>query len=578
MGGFVLQTFLIVGLLSIIVLVTGRVFRLSPAVRFGLWLVVLIKLLVPPVVEWPWDAARFFPEAMTQAWVVKEPLPESSLPTEAVVIYGVTDSSMPTDAALTADIEGGLSFPAGRFFLIVWFMGSLVVLFGHVRRIFRFQRALSASRPAPKRIVEITEDVAQRLGIPPPRVCVIESLGSPIVWSFGRPLIVIPRGLLLNQNTGFWRCVLAHELAHIRRRDHWFVWLEFAGSIVWWWNPLYWLVRHRLRTNAEMAADRWAVSLDPENRRTYAESLLWVTEWGSGFNQALPALGASSRSRKRFRGRLTMILQGDHNVRVPQLVTLALILLHVLTVPSWSIGGVAAEGVQEANEVAAESVAVANKVAAMGVQQTNMEALITVWPYTLNSGHLVLPEETYWMVLPNYNGGAARGGDDRLIVVLMDPITRQGFADGFWPVIVHMPLSDAQKLLADLAGTISAKPLTGNEKDGMESSIYLEALPVQNRRRSESAEAVWTVMPQYAGRDEDAVTPHGDNRLTIVLQDEVHGDLEMGYDATKSIRQVVVRMDSGVALRFMADLARVIAVRAASSPDRAGSENTRVKA
>ena len=49
MGGFVLQTVLVVGLLSIIVVVASRVFRLSPAVRFGLWLVVLIKLLAPPL-------------------------------------------------------------------------------------------------------------------------------------------------------------------------------------------------------------------------------------------------------------------------------------------------------------------------------------------------------------------------------------------------------------------------------------------------------------------------------------------------------------------------------------------------
>ena len=128
-------------------------------------------------------------------------------------------------------------------------------------------------------------------------------MGSPIVWSFGRPLIVIPTALLSNQDAGFWRCVLAHEVAHILRRDHWFVWLEFAGSIVWWWNPLYWLVRNRLRANAEMAADSWAVSLDPDNRRMYADSLLWVTEQVSGFNRVIPAIGASSRSRKQFMGR-----------------------------------------------------------------------------------------------------------------------------------------------------------------------------------------------------------------------------------------------------------------------------------
>ena len=95
----------------------------------------------------------------------------------------------------------------------------------------------------------------------------------------------------------------------------------------------------------------------------------------------------------------------------------ALVLLTVLTMPTWTLGEVAAQGVEE----------------------TNMEALITVWPYDLStSGLVVLPEETHWAVHPNYNGGSAQGGDDRLIVVLQDPATR----DGFWPVIVKMPLSE----------------------------------------------------------------------------------------------------------------------------------------
>ena len=97
MSGFVLQTVFIAGLLSLIVVVAGRMFRLSPAVRFGLWLVVLLKLLTPPVVEWPWDAARLFPEAMTQVWVAEAPLPEPSPSMESIVIPADVASDMPTD-------------------------------------------------------------------------------------------------------------------------------------------------------------------------------------------------------------------------------------------------------------------------------------------------------------------------------------------------------------------------------------------------------------------------------------------------------------------------------------------------
>jgi len=35
------------------------------------------------------------------------------------------------------------------------------------------------------------------------------------------------------------RGIIAHELAHMHRRDHWITWLELGASIPWWWNPLF---------------------------------------------------------------------------------------------------------------------------------------------------------------------------------------------------------------------------------------------------------------------------------------------------------------------------------------------------
>jgi len=49
--------------------------------------------------------------------------------------------------------------------------------------------------------------------------------------------------------------LIVHELAHVRRRDHWVGWLELLTGLLWWWNPLYWYARHQLRENAELACD-----------------------------------------------------------------------------------------------------------------------------------------------------------------------------------------------------------------------------------------------------------------------------------------------------------------------------------
>ena len=182
-------------------------------------------------------------------------------------------------------------------------------------------------------------------------------------------------------------------------------------------------------------------------------------------------------------------------------------------------------------------------------RDTNTEALITVWPYEISaSGLVALPEETRLAVYPNYNGGTARGGDDRLIVVLQDPVTRMGVADGFWPVIVWMSLSDARQLHADLAQVISSKPESDDEMSGVESLIGTGIYSLDhNGAKRLSSEAAWRVMPRYVGVDAMGEITQVDERLTVVLADEPN-----------SFWPVIVKMESGVAQAFMADLARVI--------------------
>ena len=221
------------------------------------------------------------------------------------------------------------------------------------------------------------------------------------------------------------------------------------------------------------------------------------------------------------------------------------------------------DGVVRQSPVETESQVVESVV---GQAEASMESLITVWPYELSASALVaLPKETRLAVYSNYNGGTARGGDDRLIVVLQDPITRKGFADGFWPVIAWMPLADARQLHGDLALVISSKPLSDNEGSGVESLIGTGMYSLDHNGSTRlSSEAAWRVMPRYVDVDATGKITQVDDRLTVVLA-----------DATNSFWPVIVKMDSGAAQTFMADLARVIGLKS-EDPEGGGSAASQV--
>lgn len=69
--------------------------------------------------------------------------------------------------------------------------------------------------------------------------------------------------------------VIAHEQAHIRRKDHWWKPLGFLLLTIYWFNPLMWLVYVLLCRDIELACDEKVIrALENEQRADYTQALL----------------------------------------------------------------------------------------------------------------------------------------------------------------------------------------------------------------------------------------------------------------------------------------------------------------
>jgi hypothetical protein len=169
---------------------------------------------------------------------------------------------------------------------------------------------------------------------PPARV--VPGGGSPMLWSLGRPQLLWPDELLRRLPERCRRSVLVHELAHLRRRDHWVGRLELVAACVWWWNPLFWYVRRELHRNAELACDAWVVGTLPGERRAYAEALIEVIQCVS--RPAAPAMAVGMGVRRLdIERRLTMIMREEVPFRVPVRGLLGVGLLAFLVLPAWTL-------------------------------------------------------------------------------------------------------------------------------------------------------------------------------------------------------------------------------------------------
>jgi hypothetical protein len=224
-----------------------------------------------------------------------------------------------------------------RLILAAWAAGALLMALVQVARIVRFRRRVARGEPAPTELAATVACLAARLRVRAPPVVVVAGLASPVVWGLGRARLLWPAALLGRLSPNGERAAVVHELAHLRRRDHWVGWLELVASCVWWWNPLFWHVRRQLGRAAELACDAWVVETLPAARRAYAEALLAVCELMSRRAAPAPALGMGGVHQEIER-RLTMILRESVPSRAPVRALFGVVLLALIALPGFTDG------------------------------------------------------------------------------------------------------------------------------------------------------------------------------------------------------------------------------------------------
>ncbi len=384
---WMLQTSVVAAALAVVVAIVCRLGRLRPAVQHALWLVVLLKLASPNVVAWPWsvgdlserfqrvdasvvagreerdlrteiglntrlerqDGGRNSAVGSRELTAEEQQLVQSVLmPGAAVTVNGEAVANDGAEQHASDAYSAGLRPPLavetdsarphwGALMLGVWASGTAVFVLRQIVRIMRFRRGLRCTSSIPRWLQQSVEERSAELEIPPPPMLVARDIASPCIWCLGPPRLVWPERLADDRQPARWQGVIVHELAHLRRRDHWVAWLELVAGCVWWWNPLYWLVRRQVRSTADLACDAWAMWLLPDGQREYAESLLEVTQNMSRISTAAPVLGAAGSARRSYQRRIEMIMSPRVPCRVSKFGLLCAGLLATLSVPAWSL-------------------------------------------------------------------------------------------------------------------------------------------------------------------------------------------------------------------------------------------------
>ncbi len=224
----------------------------------------------------------------------------------------------------------------------VWLAGLLLVGFVKGAQHVLFLRRIRRAVPAPDSVRRMLADVAHNMSLARhPRTYFVDDHLSPLVTCGRQARLILPARLWVELDDAGRRAILCHELAHLRRKDHWICWAALLVGAVYWWNPLVWWVRRRLNDEAEHCCDAWVTWLMPDGRRAYAEALL-RTRMFVGHRAPVAtanAVNTTSRRSRRFARRLTMVMTERTRPRLSSAgmsLVLGLALVGWASAPAWS--------------------------------------------------------------------------------------------------------------------------------------------------------------------------------------------------------------------------------------------------
>ena len=237
--------------LILAVLILRLVLKKAPKwVNVLLWGIVAVRLICPLSFE---SALSLIPSSETiplDIEMAAKPTIDSGVPAINSVVNPVLSSFAPPQQVLTSANPLQIWIPILN---IIWLIGVGALLLYTAVSYWRLCRKVDTA-------VRYKGNIFQS-----------ENVSSPFVLGIIKPRIYLP----FNMNGQDLEHVVAHEQAHIRRKDHWWKPLGFLLLTIHWFNPLMWLAYVLLCRDIELACDEKVIKeLGNEQRADYMQALV----------------------------------------------------------------------------------------------------------------------------------------------------------------------------------------------------------------------------------------------------------------------------------------------------------------
>ena len=214
-----------------------------------LWGVVALRLVCLFSIE---SALSLIPSAET---IPSEIVTETREPVlyEQATLDIVTNPTLPSAAEVPVGVSRQQAQVDFNIYSVLWLAGMAALLVHALVSAGKLKRKLATA-------ILLRDNIYES-----------EFVDSPFVFGVVKPNIYLP----MHMDEGTAAYVIAHERAHLARRDHWWKVLGYLVLALHWFNPLVWVAYILFCRDIELACDEKVVKgLDGAARADYSQALL----------------------------------------------------------------------------------------------------------------------------------------------------------------------------------------------------------------------------------------------------------------------------------------------------------------
>ena len=290
--------------------------RLSKSWQYYIWLVVILRLLLPIAPETSLMGTLFrSAEGNLPGATMSAPLPRDH---EQISIDNLTEAE--ADGGQT-DAAHGLT---GTFPFVLWLVIALLLVMRKVTIYQSFRKYVDAGcRPIEDlELLECFGHILEAHHIKGSLdLCANNLVSSPLLIGLFRPRIILPDANLAERDLYY---TVLHELTHYRRRDMLYKWLVQFILCLHWFNPCVYLMKNEINRLCELSCDERVIkALSETARKSYGDTLLNAAGAGGSYKDTLASV-TLHESKELLKGRLDAIMNYKKLSKIVQFISIVL--------------------------------------------------------------------------------------------------------------------------------------------------------------------------------------------------------------------------------------------------------------